>query len=129
MSGPRFSTAFLNLPGSGTFTRNWTRTDIRDPLPSGRGSRVYSGACFVLKPSKGFRQARQKWVVRQSVGPNALSNTVSSLPQNGQDILLSDRDKAARGTNPAPPPGGVRPWPRSASRPAGVMRSLVHGGE
>ena len=38
---------------------------------------------FGLNASNGFRQLRQKWVARHSVGPNALSRTVSSLPQNG----------------------------------------------
>ena len=45
-----------------------------DPFPGQRGS-------LGLKASNGLRQERQKWVDRHNVGPNALSSTVSSLPQ------------------------------------------------
>jgi hypothetical protein len=38
-------------------------------------------AVFGLKDSNALRHARQKCVARHSVGPNALSRTVSSLPQ------------------------------------------------
>lgn len=38
---------------------------------------------FGLKPSKGLRHDRQKWTVRQGVGPNADSVTVSADPQYG----------------------------------------------
>src|SRR5207244_1458310 len=83
-----------------------------------------------LKASEGLRQARQKWVDRHRVGPNALSRTVSSLPQNGHVAAPSVRPNVASGRKAGPPsPGGVKPYERRASRPAEVIRSLVQGGE
>ena len=63
-----------------------------------------------MKPSNGFRHARQKCVVRHRVGPKALSNTVSRLPQKGQGVP-SERASEARGitTGPREAPGGVIP--------------------
>ena len=92
-----------------------------------------------MKASNGLRHARQKWVERHSVGPNALSSSVSALPQNGHVAGVAPAPPAppaprgpppsvARGTNTGPgrSPGGVRPYVRRARRPSGDIRSLVH---
>src|SRR6266508_4441301 len=91
--------------------------------------RLRPQAVLGLKASKGLRQARQKCVVRQSVGPNALSRTVVRLPQNGQGVP-SERASEANGITTGPPeaPGGVIPYERRATWPSAVMRSLVQGG-
>src|SRR4051812_43865702 len=78
-------------------------SDPAGPAPAGY---------FGLNASNGFRQARQKCVVRHSVGPNALSTTVSMLPQNGHAAAPSERRSEASGTKVRPSTaggGGVSP--------------------
>ena len=62
-----------------------------------------------------------------AVAPNALTRSVSRLPQRGQAVAGGSANSArlsdeARG-------GGAMPWARIFSRPSGVIQSVVQAGE